>query len=216
MLEQQWQRDTTATCRPVPTCSSALSKNVKYTFDPTRPEGERITSVTINGEPLDPAASYRVATFSFLAAGGDNFRAFTEGTAVDSGLVDHEAWIDYLTVNSPVSPDFARRSLAVTGLASDYAAGDHVSLTLPKLDLTSLGTPSHDVGRGDALPGGCRPDRPRHVPGKRWCSHDQLRPAEGCRRDDPRRHQDVTNRHERQASGLRGRAAAVDDDARDG
>lgn len=157
VLEQQWQRDANGNVPSRAYLQLSVSKNLKYTFDATRPEGDRITSVTINGQALDPAASYKVATFSFLAAGGDNFRAFTEGKAVDTGLVDYEAWIDYLTDNSPVSPDFARRSLAVTGLASGYAAGDHVSLTLPKLDLTSLGTPATTSVAATLYPEGADP-----------------------------------------------------------
>jgi 5'-nucleotidase len=142
VLEQQWQRDAAGNVPSRAYLQLGLSKNVKYTYDAARPEGDRITSVTINGNPLDPAASYKVATFSFLATGGDNFRAFKEGAVVDTGLVDYEAWIDYLTDNSPVSPDFARRSMQVSGLRSAYAAGDPVSFTLPKLDLTSLGVPA--------------------------------------------------------------------------
>ncbi|VXB01407.1 5'-nucleotidase C-terminal domain-containing protein [Aeromicrobium sp. 9AM] len=143
VFEQQWQRDAGGNVPTRAYLQLSTSKNVTYTYDATRPEGDRITSVTINGEPLDPAKSYKVATFSFLATGGDNFRAFTEGTSVDTGLVDYEAWIDYLKANKPVSPDFARRSLAVTGVKSSYEAGSSVAVTLPKLDLTSLGSPAN-------------------------------------------------------------------------
>jgi 5'-nucleotidase len=142
VLEQQWQRDDKGNVPSRAYLQLGLSKNVKYTCDAARPEGDRITSVTINGEALDPAGSYKVATFSFLATGGDNFRAFKEGTVVDTGLVDYEAWIDYLTDNSPVSPDYARRTLQVSGLAPNYAAGGTVSFSLPKLDLTSVGVPA--------------------------------------------------------------------------
>lgn len=139
VLEQQWQRDAAGNVPTRPYLQLGLSKNVSYTSDPARPEGDRITSVTINGKALDPAASYKVATFSFLATGGDNFRAFAEGSSVDTGLVDYEAWIDYLKVASPVSPDFARRSMQVDGLGSAYDAYDAVTFTLPSLDLTSQG-----------------------------------------------------------------------------
>lgn len=157
VLDQQWQRDANGNVPSRAYLQLSLSKNVKYTYDATRPEGDRITSVTINGDALDPAASYKVATFSFLATGGDNFRAFKEGTTVDTGLVDYEAWIDYLTDTSPVSPDFARRSIAVTGLSSSYAAGDRVSLTLPKLDLTSLGAPATTSVEATLYPQGADP-----------------------------------------------------------
>ena len=141
VLEQQWQRDADGNVPSRAYLQMGVSKNVKYTFDPTRPEGDRITGVTIDGEAIDPDGSYKVAVPSFLAAGGDNFRAFNDGTAVDTGLVDYEAWIEYLGQHDPVSPDFARRSLDVEGLQGTYPAGAEVSFSLPKLDLTSTGSP---------------------------------------------------------------------------
>ncbi|MGH3458794.1 5'-nucleotidase C-terminal domain-containing protein [Aeromicrobium sp.] len=143
VLEQQWQRNADGTVPSRSYLQMGVSENVKYTFDPTRPEGDRITGVTIDGQELDPAGSYKIAVPSFLAAGGDNFRAFREGSSVDTGLVDYEAWIEYLQQNDPVSPDFARRSLDVEGLKTSYVSGREVSFTLPKLDLTSLGSPDN-------------------------------------------------------------------------
>ena len=142
VLEQQWQRDAGGAVPTRPYLQLGLSKNVNYTFDASRPEGDRITSIRINGAPIDPAASYKIALPSFLTTGGDNFRAFTLGTSVDSGLVDYQAFADYLTANSPVSPDFARRSVQVSG-ATSYKAGGAVSVTLPKLNLTSLKSPAN-------------------------------------------------------------------------
>ncbi|MEH3034012.1 MAG: 5'-nucleotidase C-terminal domain-containing protein [Aeromicrobium erythreum] len=155
VLEQQWQRDAAGNVPSRAYLQLGVSKNVRYTFDATRPEGDRITSVTIDGKPLDAAATYKVAVPSFLASGGDNFRAFTEGKAVDTGLVDYEAWISYLEANDPTSPDFGRRSLAVEGLKDAYTEGDQVSFKLPKLDLTSKGAPASTRGtvtlvQGDA------------------------------------------------------------------
>lgn len=53
-----------------------------FTYDPAAPAGMRVREVAINGEPLDPAREYAVATNDFLAAGGDGFTAF--GDAVKS------------------------------------------------------------------------------------------------------------------------------------
>ena len=80
MLEQQWQRDASGAIPTRSYLQLGLSDNVTYTYDDTLPEGSRITSITINGAPYDPAASYRIGTFSFLITGGDNFRIFTQGT----------------------------------------------------------------------------------------------------------------------------------------
>ncbi|MGZ4662033.1 MAG: ExeM/NucH family extracellular endonuclease, partial [Arthrobacter sp.] len=143
LLEQQWQTNADGTVPSRAYLQLGLSKNVNYTYDAARPAGDRITSVRVNGDLLDPAKSYRVGTFSFLATGGDNFRIFTAGTNTrDSGLVDRDAWIGYLQKSSPVSPDFARRSVAVTNTTADgVKPGEPITLTVSKLDLTSLGSP---------------------------------------------------------------------------
>lgn len=143
LLEQQWQTNPDGTVPSRAYLQLGLSKNVNYTYDAARAAGDRITAVRVNGELLDPAKSYRVGTFSFLATGGDNFRVFTEGTNTrDSGLVDRDAWIGYLQKSSPVSPDFARRSVAVANTTADgVKPGESITLTVSKLDLTSLGSP---------------------------------------------------------------------------
>ncbi|WP_458779534.1 ExeM/NucH family extracellular endonuclease [Arthrobacter sp. D3-16] len=143
LLEQQWQTNPDGTVPSRAYIQLGLSKNVNYTYDAARPAGDRITSVRVNGAMLDPAKSYRVGTFSFLATGGDNFRIFTEGSNTrDSGLVDRDAWIGYLQKSSPVSPDFARRSVSVTNTTpGEVKPGEAITLSASKLDLTSLGSP---------------------------------------------------------------------------
>ncbi|MBG6183341.1 5'-nucleotidase [Arthrobacter sp. CAN_A214] len=138
VLEQQWQPD--GNSRGF--LALGLSDNVSYTYDPALERGSRITSVTVDGSPLDPARAYRVGTFSFLAQGGDNFTVFRQGTDTrESGLVDRNAWIDYIKANSPLSPSFDRRGMVVQGAPSAVRAGDAVSFNVSKLDLTSLGSP---------------------------------------------------------------------------
>jgi len=44
-----------------------------FVFGPTRPAGSRIASVTVGGRPLDPAATYTVATNDFMRDGGDGY-----------------------------------------------------------------------------------------------------------------------------------------------
>lgn len=50
-----------------------------------------ISSVTINGDALNPDASYRVTVNSFLAGGGSGFSVLTEGTDRVGGMIDVEA-----------------------------------------------------------------------------------------------------------------------------
>ena len=127
VLEEQFQPDGVAR----PFLHLGLSDNMSVTLDPTQPRGSRVTSVWVNGAPLDPAATYRVGTFSFLAQGGDNFTTFTSGTNVrDSGLIDRDAWIAYLTAHAPATPSFARRQVFQTGMPTSVVAGQSVSFTI--------------------------------------------------------------------------------------
>ncbi|MCT2399295.1 bifunctional metallophosphatase/5'-nucleotidase [Novosphingobium mangrovi (ex Huang et al. 2023)] len=72
------------------------SAGLMFAFDLHRPAGSRLVSLTLNGEPVDPAATYRVTVVNFLAEGGDGFSTFKEGTDRVRGMIDNEAlqqWI---------------------------------------------------------------------------------------------------------------------------
>jgi len=157
MLEQQWQTNADGTRPSRPYLALGLSDNVSYTArtaDVNATPGDNITSVLINGEPLDPAKVYRVATFSFLATGGDNFRVFSQGTDPrDSGLIDRDAWISYLQAHPGLAPDFARRGV-VADAAGTVTAGGTVTATVSRLNLTSLGSPANTGVSAYLVPAG--------------------------------------------------------------
>jgi 5'-nucleotidase len=72
------------------------SAGFSYSYDRSRPIGERITAMTLNGELIDPGATYRVTVSNFLANGGDTFTAFTKGRNRTLGPTDiaaFEAWL---------------------------------------------------------------------------------------------------------------------------
>ncbi|GAA1699415.1 hypothetical protein GCM10009808_16270 [Microbacterium sediminicola] len=140
VLEQQWQPD--GSSRPF--LQLGVSDNLFYTFDDSRAKGDRITGVWIDGEPLVMDADYRVGSFSFLLEGGDNFTVLAEGADTrDSGLIDRDAWIEFITANSPLSPDFASRSAKVTGLASQLVRGATATFEVSGVNLTSQGSPEN-------------------------------------------------------------------------
>ncbi|WP_327042169.1 bifunctional metallophosphatase/5'-nucleotidase [Micromonospora ureilytica] len=60
-------------------------------------------SLTLGGTAVDTAATYRVTVNNFLAGGGDGFSALTGGTDLVTGQIDLDAFVDYLTAQSPVS-----------------------------------------------------------------------------------------------------------------
>ena len=92
-----------------------VSSGLTYTLDMTKAGAERLIadSVRLNGAAIDPAASYRVATNSFLAGGGDGYPTLGQGTNDLVGGDDLVALADYLTANStattPIAPPAAKR-----------------------------------------------------------------------------------------------------------
>ena len=78
-----------------------------FTFDARRPAGERVTSVTVGGAPLEDGRSYTLATNDFLARGGDEYRVFRAGEVlVDSASGELMAGqlIDHIIAAGTVAP----------------------------------------------------------------------------------------------------------------
>ncbi|HWR02620.1 MAG TPA: bifunctional metallophosphatase/5'-nucleotidase [Humidesulfovibrio sp.] len=74
-----------------------------YVIHPERPKGSRIDGLTLrlpNGTtaPLDPAATYRLVTNSFLAGGGDGLASLKNlsQNRVDTGFLEHDALAEHL------------------------------------------------------------------------------------------------------------------------
>lgn len=87
------------------------ASGLKWAYDADAPFGARVTSVTLaDGSPLDPAASYRVATNNFMATGGDQFTNLAQGAnTVDTGINLVETVVHYLEHHSPVDPQVEGR-----------------------------------------------------------------------------------------------------------
>ena len=104
MLEQQW-------LDPKRPRILQVSNGFSYAWDGSKGVGERIIAerMSLNGQPIDPAASYRVTVNNFLSVGGDGFTVLTQGTAPQIGIYDIDALHAYFQANSPVAPATADR-----------------------------------------------------------------------------------------------------------
>ncbi|WP_030451628.1 bifunctional metallophosphatase/5'-nucleotidase [Herbidospora cretacea] len=104
VLEQQWvggpnNQAFTKILQP--------SSNLTYSYSNSAAWGSKVSDIKIDGVPVTPTQSIRVAANNFLVGGGDAFAAFTQGTDLWSGPLDIDAFEDYLTANSPVAPPVA-------------------------------------------------------------------------------------------------------------
>ncbi len=76
---------------------------LKMTYTKKKPIGQRVLSVTVNSEPLRPEQRYRVATNSFLAAGGGEYGVFLDGEEIeDSYMPLRDLIAQYIRQHSPV------------------------------------------------------------------------------------------------------------------
>ena len=144
VLEQQWQRDGASKVPSRPFLRLGTSQGFEFTYDPARPEGDRITGMYLDGEALDPTPSYSVSANPALASGGDNFRGFAAATQKrDTGVVDLQAMVDYMAAfaaKAPLAPSYAQHAVGVHLPAGESVArGGQVKLELSSLVMTGTG-----------------------------------------------------------------------------
>ncbi|MCA6120202.1 bifunctional metallophosphatase/5'-nucleotidase [Bradyrhizobium sp. WSM 1738] len=108
MLEQQW-------LDPKRPRILQVSRGFSYAWDNGKPDGERVLAerMSLNGQPIDPAASYRVTVNNFLFVGGDGFTVLTGGTSPLIGVYDVDALHAYFQANSPIGPTAADRIVRI-------------------------------------------------------------------------------------------------------
>ncbi|HEV2798832.1 MAG TPA: 5'-nucleotidase C-terminal domain-containing protein [Nocardioides sp.] len=148
VLEQQWQTNPGGVAPSRPFLRLGTSKGFFSTFDPTKPEGSRITGMWLDGKPIDLATSYSVTVNSFLASGGDNFRGFNKGTNKrDTGKVALQAMVDYMAAfasKAPLVVDAKQHQVGVTWPADKprfYRIGQNVNVNLSSLAMTGPSDP---------------------------------------------------------------------------
>ncbi|GAB4004938.1 ExeM/NucH family extracellular endonuclease [Nocardioides ultimimeridianus] len=150
VLEEQWQRDASGNIPARPFLKLGTSLGFTYTYteaqDPAKPAGAMLGTVTgmwLDGQPIDPAATYSVTVNSFLSTGGDNFWELNNGASKqDTELTDLQAQVDYMQqyATTPLQVDSSQHGIRVTfpdGAPADYAPGDTVTLDLASLDLNA-------------------------------------------------------------------------------
>ncbi len=83
------------------------SENFRFAYDLSKPKGQRMVSMMLNGRPIGPSKRYRVTVNNFLASGGDGLSVLVQGTdTFDAGL-DLDALEAWLATN-PASPGVGR------------------------------------------------------------------------------------------------------------
>ncbi|WP_306061534.1 bifunctional metallophosphatase/5'-nucleotidase [Natronococcus wangiae] len=96
-----------------------------YTFDPDAPVGERVREVCIRGDPVDPSATYTLATNDFVAGGGDGYEMLADATVLlysDAGPLLSTLVITTIEAESPIAPEIEGRIMRLDAAAVMSAA----------------------------------------------------------------------------------------------
>ena len=89
ILEKQW-------AEPAPEADLSVS-GIEYRYDLSRPAGDRVTEMRINGEPVMTGSNYTAAMDYYMAYGmGDFAPAWDWGDVVTVGPADIDALISYI------------------------------------------------------------------------------------------------------------------------
>ncbi|HWJ82787.1 MAG TPA: ExeM/NucH family extracellular endonuclease [Nocardioides sp.] len=159
VLEEQWQRNAQGGVPSRPFLRLGVSKGFTYTYEevpvtvsapnsaPVETFEGEVTGMWLDGQPIDPAATYSVTVNSFLGSGGDNFWELAKGRdKVDTGQIDLQAMVDYLAAkapaDAPLAVDYAQRAVEVTfpdAAPSTYQPGDQLTFDVASWAMTAPG-----------------------------------------------------------------------------
>lgn len=86
---------------------SGVSKGVDVKFVPQTDDADaRLESVTVNGQPLDPDRTYRVATIDYIAKGGDYMTTMTNHNLLATSPTElYKDILTYLKKHNKINPD---------------------------------------------------------------------------------------------------------------
>jgi len=77
---------------------------LRATYDPKRPIGQRLIDLRIGDQPVDNQETYKVATSSFLAEGGDLYQTFLRTKQLDSKRALSEVMMEYFQKHGEIQP----------------------------------------------------------------------------------------------------------------
>src|SRR5699024_9565995 len=126
-FEEQWQPEGARNAF----LHLGISDEIDVVYDSNADRGEHVKSIKVDGQEIEEDKDYRVATLSFLAAGGDNFTSFAKGDFAALGMTDFATCPPYRDTNAPVAPDKTERQADLAEAVIDHGELE-ADLTGPK------------------------------------------------------------------------------------
>ncbi|MCW2306063.1 bifunctional metallophosphatase/5'-nucleotidase [Rhodobium gokarnense] len=85
---------------------------IRFSLDPAKPQGSRISDIVVGDAPLDLERTYRLATNDFMARGGDGYRMLKRAKPLigprHSGLLANDV-MAYIREKGEISPKIEKR-----------------------------------------------------------------------------------------------------------
>jgi 5'-nucleotidase / UDP-sugar diphosphatase len=78
-----------------------------FSYDASKPAGERVTEVLVDGEPLDDDATLKLATNDFIGRGGDGYAVFIDQPRIidaNAASLMARQVIDYIDAAGSIAP----------------------------------------------------------------------------------------------------------------
>lgn len=82
-------------------------------YDPHSAAGERLVELRVGGKRLEAERTYRVATNSFLAEGGDRYESLRNGRRIAEDALLSDCLIDHLRKSGSITPPGTGRLVAI-------------------------------------------------------------------------------------------------------
>ncbi|WP_051331103.1 5'-nucleotidase C-terminal domain-containing protein [Aneurinibacillus terranovensis] len=102
LLNQQWQANGMTRIGQI--------AGFTYAYDDSKPIGQKVIDMKKqNGTPIHDDEAYTIAVNDFCRGGGDGFASLKGLKKVDSGVLDLDAFIDYVKAHSPLYPSGQNR-----------------------------------------------------------------------------------------------------------
>ena len=88
---------------------------LRFVYNPEKPAGSRVVAVQVGGKPLEPTATYRVATNDYMFKGGDGYGSLSKGKALidpSGGTLMTTTVMGYIAAQGSVAPQVEGRIVA--------------------------------------------------------------------------------------------------------
>ncbi|MWV42017.1 bifunctional metallophosphatase/5'-nucleotidase [Paenibacillus sp. HJL G12] len=82
---------------------------MSYSYDITKPVGQRVLEVKIGSQPLDPEKTYTVATNDFITSGGDGYSMLKKEEVLNTGYTFYDVVEEYLQNHKVINPKLEDR-----------------------------------------------------------------------------------------------------------